>query len=89
MQAVFETNQDCISHLSKVEPKVKKIISWFGHCFEFVTYPSERSELRYGVWGLGNHVVRSLSPPRGLHWEGYKVSHMVKVSALHVTLEVG
>ena len=47
-------------------------------------HPSERSELRYGVRGLSFGDVCSLSPPRGLHWEGYKVSHMVKVSAPHV-----
>ena len=46
--------------------------------------PSERSELRYGVRGLGFHCVVPLSPPRGLCWEGYNTSHMVKVSALHV-----
>ena len=46
---------------------------------------SQRAK-RAAVWGmgLGNHVVRSLSPPRGLNWEGYKGSDMVKVSALHV-----
>ena len=47
-------------------------------------YPSERSELRYGVWGLGFHVIGPLSPPRGFNWEGYKALHMVKVSVLHV-----
>ena len=35
-------------------------------------YPSERSELRDRVQGVPFHVVYPLSPPRGLHWEGFK-----------------
>ena len=35
-------------------------------------YPSERSELRYRVQGVPFHVGYPLSPPRGLHWEGFK-----------------
>ena len=44
-------------------------------CREFHSgdfYPSERSELRYRVKGVPFPVVYPLSPPRGLHWEGFK-----------------
>ena len=34
--------------------------------------PSERSELRYRVQGVEIPVGYPLSPPRGLHWEGFK-----------------
>ena len=35
-------------------------------------YPSERSELRYRVQGVPFPVGYPLSPPRVLHWEGFK-----------------
>ena len=37
-----------------------------------VCNPSERSELRYRVQGVGFGVGCSLSPPRELHWEEFK-----------------
>ena len=42
----------------------------FLRVIQNIIYPSERSELRYGVQGVGFCVISPLSPPRGLQrWD--------------------
>ena len=83
-QIAYVTHQICVGlgHLHRCAIIHRDLKA--GQLLMFERHPSERSELRYGVRGLGFGVVSPLSPPRGLHWGGYKTSHMVKVSALHV-----
>ena len=47
-------------------------------------YPASEASCGMGVQGVAIRVVSSLSPPRGLHWEGFKASGKVKVDVENV-----